>query len=63
MKLGVTYLITILKCGYPPKPEDDLKTLEYLNKLGFHYLEMEGLGREHGERLKHNLIEAINRFE
>ncbi len=55
MKLSVTYLITILKCGYPPSLEDDLQTLEYLNKLGFHYLEMEGLGREHGQRLKRNL--------
>lgn len=55
MKLSVTYLVTILKCGYPPKPEDDMKTLEYLNHLGFHYLEMEGLGREHAEKLKKNL--------
>lgn len=55
MKLSVTYLVTILKYGYPPKPEDDLKSLEYLNKLGFHYLEMEGLGKEHAANLKKNL--------
>lgn len=55
MKLSVTYLVTILKYGYPPKMEDDIKSLEYLNKLGFHYLEMEGLGRAHAENLKKNL--------
>lgn len=55
MKLGATYLITILKYGYPPKPEDDFKALTYLNKLGFHYLEMEGLGVEHANNLKRNL--------
>lgn len=55
MKLSVTYLVTILKYGYPPKPEDDIKSLEYLNRLGFHYLEMEGLGKEHAANLKKNL--------
>lgn len=52
MKLGVTYLVTILKYGYPPKAEDDFKSLAYLQKLGFHYLEMEGLGRAHAENLR-----------
>lgn len=55
MKIGATYLVTILKYGYPPKMEDELKGFEYLQKLGFHYLEMEGLGREHAERLMANL--------
>lgn len=55
MKLSVTYLVTILKYGYPPKPQDDFKSLENLRKLGFHYLEMEGLGRAHAENLKANL--------
>lgn len=55
MKLSVTYLVTILKYGYPPKSEDDIRSLEYLNRLGFHYLEMEGLGKEHSENLKKNL--------
>ena len=35
MKLSVTYLVTILKYGYPPKPADDIRSLEYLNRLGF----------------------------
>lgn len=55
MKLSVTYLVTILKYGYPPKTEDDLKSLEDLNRMGFHYLEMEGLGKEHAANLKKNL--------
>ncbi len=55
MKLSVTYLVTILKYGYPPKAKDDFASLEYLNKLGFHYLEMEGLGTEHAANLKKNL--------
>lgn len=55
MKLSVTYLVTILKYGYPPKAEDDIRSLEYLNRLGFHYLEMEGLGKAHAEQLRKNL--------
>ena len=55
MKLSVTYLVTILKYGYPPRMQDDIKSLEYLNRLGFHYLEMEGLGRDHANNLKNNL--------
>lgn len=55
MRLSVTYLVTILKYGYPPKPEDDFKSLAYLNQLGFHYLEMEGLGTVHAANLKKNL--------
>ena len=55
MKLSVTYLVTILKYGYPPKPADDIRSLEYLNRLGFHYLEMEGLGKDHAENLLKNL--------
>lgn len=57
MKLSVTYLVTILKYGYPPKPEDDYKSLESLRKMGFHYLEMEGLGREHAENVKAHMKE------
>ena len=55
MKLSVTYLVTILKYGYPPSMEDDIRSLSYLNSLGFHYLEMEGLGRVHAENLQKNL--------
>ncbi len=57
MKLSVTYLVTILRYGYPPKARDDFKSLEYLNRLGFRYLEMEGLGTEHAANLKRNLAD------
>ena len=51
MKIGVTYLYTISKYGYPPKVEDDYKAVAELAAMGFHYLEMEGLGREHTEQV------------
>lgn len=57
MKIGVTYLYTIIKYGYPPKPADDFKALGEIGKLGFHYLEMEGLGREHAETVLKNKAE------
>jgi len=49
MKIGVTYLYTIFKYGYPPKPEDDLNALEEIAKMGFRYLELECLGNKHAE--------------
>jgi sugar phosphate isomerase/epimerase len=47
MKLSITYLYTIFRYGYPPKPGDDFKALADIEKMGFHFLEMEGLGPEH----------------
>ena len=49
MRLSVTYLYTILKYGYPPRVEDEFKALADIESMGFHYLEMEGLGVEHTE--------------
>lgn len=49
MKIGITYLYTILKYGYPPKVEDDFKALGEIRKMGFKYLELEGLGGKHTE--------------
>lgn len=51
MKLSVTYLHTILKYGYPPKLEDDYQTIQNIQKLGFHYLEMDGIGPKHMEQI------------
>lgn len=51
MRVSITYLYTIFKYGYPPKVEDDFKSLAEINKMGFHYLEMEGLGPEHTEQI------------
>ncbi len=47
MKLGIGYIYTIFRYGYPPRVEDDLKALREIRDMGFHWLEMEGLGQEH----------------
>ena len=45
MRVSLTYLYTIFRYGYPPSLEDDFRVLADIRKLGFHYIEMEGLGR------------------
>jgi len=47
MKIGLTYLYVIFKCGYPHSVRDTLTVLPEIQKLGFHYLEIEGLGPSH----------------
>lgn len=49
MKIGITYLYTISRYGYPPKVTDDFKALAEIEKMGFHFLEMESLGQDHLE--------------
>jgi sugar phosphate isomerase/epimerase len=51
IKIGITYLYTIFKYGYPPRINDDMKALSSIAAMGFHYLEMEGLGEEHSENI------------
>jgi len=55
VKISVTYLVSILLNGYPPKFTDEVQTFKDINKLGFRYLEMEGLGREHSENVRKNI--------
>ncbi len=57
MKIGITYLYTILKYGYPPNPKDDFKALEEIANMGFHFLELEGLGGRHTEGVWENRFE------
>lgn len=57
MKIGITYLYTIFKYGYPPNPKDDYKALADIEKMGFHYLEMEGLGGKHTEGIWQNRVD------
>lgn len=57
MKLGITYLLTIMKYGYPPKPGDDFKAFREMRDMGFRYLEMEGLGRAHAATVKEHASE------
>ena len=54
MRIGTTYLYTIMKYGYPPKMEDDLKAFREIGEMGFHYLEMEGLGPQHAQMVLQN---------
>ena len=51
MRLSITYLYTIFKYGYPPSLEGDFAALADIHKMGFHFLEMEGLGPEHTQRV------------
>jgi sugar phosphate isomerase/epimerase len=44
MRLGITYLYTIFRYGYPHTVEDALRSISDIRKLGFRFLEMEGLG-------------------
>ena len=54
IRIGTTYLYTIMKYGYPPKPEDDFRAFEEIASMGFRFLEMEGLGPEHAENVLRN---------
>lgn len=47
MRVSITFLYTIFRYGYPPGVEDVFKSLPEIRRLGFHYLEMEGLGAPH----------------
>ncbi len=47
VKISLTYLYVILRSGYPHTVSDAIKALPGIRKLGFRYLEMEGLGAAH----------------
>jgi len=57
MKIGITYLYTICNYGYPPKFSDELKAIEKISEMGFHFLEMEALGEKHTETVSANRAE------
>jgi sugar phosphate isomerase/epimerase len=44
MRVSLTYLYTIFRYGYPHTVDDALRSIPEIRKLGFRYLEMEGLG-------------------
>jgi sugar phosphate isomerase/epimerase len=46
MRIGITYLYTIFRYGYPHSLEDALASIPEVRRLGFRFLEMEGLGAE-----------------
>jgi sugar phosphate isomerase/epimerase len=47
MRIGITYLYTIFKYGYPHGVNAAIASLPEIRSLGFRFLEMEGLGRDH----------------
>jgi sugar phosphate isomerase/epimerase len=63
MKISLTYLYAIFRYGYPPKIVDDFKVFSEVQKLGFHFIEMEGLGRPKLHSLyksRKRLLKALN---
>ncbi|HLJ17238.1 MAG TPA: sugar phosphate isomerase/epimerase family protein [Bryobacteraceae bacterium] len=46
MRISITYLYTILKYGYPHSVDDALRGLPEMRRLGFRFIEMEGLGKQ-----------------
>lgn len=47
MRISITYLYVIFRYGYPHKVRDVLAALPEIRKLGFRFLEIEGLGPGH----------------
>ena len=47
MRISITYLYVIFRYGYPHSVRDVLAALPEIRKLGFRFLEMEGLGAAH----------------
>ncbi len=47
MRISITYLYVIFRYGYPHSVRDVLRALPEIRKLGFRFLEMEGLGPAH----------------
>jgi len=65
MRISLTYLYTIFRYGYPPKIADDFKALAEIHRLGFRYLEMEGLGPQHLSSVYQNrqqLVKTLQEF-
>jgi sugar phosphate isomerase/epimerase len=60
MRIGITYLYTIFRCGYPHTVKDALKSIPEMRKLGFRFLEMEGLGASN-IRSMHKSLPALLR--
>lgn len=53
MRISITYLYTIFKYGYPHSVDDAIRSLPEIRKLGFRFLEMEGLGKENLQEVYH----------
>ncbi len=63
MRVSITFLYTIFRYGYPPSVQDVFQSLPEIRKLGFHFLEMEGLGAPHLRSMyksRKALLQALN---
>ena len=54
MRLNLCWLYAISKYGYPPSIEDTFKVIEEASKLGFHYMEMEGVREDNIKEVYEN---------
>jgi sugar phosphate isomerase/epimerase len=53
MRIGITYLYTIFRYGYPHSLDDAFRSIAEVRRLGFRFLEMEGLGVDLLQALYH----------
>ncbi|MBI3696710.1 MAG: sugar phosphate isomerase/epimerase [Acidobacteria bacterium] len=63
MRISITYLYVIFRYGYPHAVEDVFRALPEIRKLGFRFLEMEGLGPAHLralDRRRRDLLRALD---
>jgi len=54
MRLNLCWLYAISKYGYPPSIEDTFKVIEEASKLGFHYMELEGVREDNIKEVYEN---------
>ena len=47
MRISITFLYTIFRYGYPPSVAAVFRSLQEIRRMGFRYVEMEGLGPRH----------------
>ena len=59
MRLGITYLYAISRYGYPHSVDEALRSVPEVRKLGFRFLEMEGLGAPFLRRLYRRRNELV----
>ena len=66
MRISITYLYVIYRYGYPHTIADVFRALPEIRKLGFHFVEMEGLGPQHLHAVYNNrnrLLKALNELD
>ena len=62
MKIGITYLYTILRYGYPHSVDATIDGLAHMRDAGFRFVELEGLGSDHLHQVylhRERLLESL----